>query len=884
MNAVTLLNVIGATHFIVGESEDDGEELPVHNWMVSAIKKFHGGLGLRVVRQELLISIDATSMLANTSASCQMTGWFISSQEDSGCKRSLYTIGASPPPNVQWFSVIQGMTAAGESLPFVLVIKHMSDAEMPAGVDIRAIPIPGWGSATGRGDESSTGWVVFIRGGSVGALKSLYDWYLQTIVVAFIRERRQRAPFNWMPGTPIPKWLLAVVWKDGEISQMHAVLRGDRVDTWEKENMKMCKTAANSSGVQSACDLSACFKLKKAALKKASLENVPNAAVWREKYATILKDTAKHGMNIKGPMLQCLTFIMTVYPSMCAAIDTPHNVSQGFVEAGFITNANNGFPNPAAILKTCKQTWSADEIEEVVKRPFAEFYKETLTYGCLTDDTMSRYGVDPDVETVRDGVPVFRKRACYINHENEIAQMTARDDARQEAALARLSKLKQDTDNHLKANDECERIVITQLQEASDAVTGGDRSPYHAHRLSKANVGMFAKCQLTQLRAFCYVRTHTSVLDKFKLPGTKGTVQMVQEGRECLLSTAFTLKDKPVLLKAPEHVVPSASQDQDSLPLVMESSPQRLHARREQSLMSKMLLMNAAWINAVDATLYGAVRNEYDDDEVTINLHKMRMNAIQEADHLAKIVWGRFPRMLELRLPDQEKRKHPVWEFVAVNIPVVCLIAVRFGHVVSLHDMRCCRWGDCLLKPQTASFLPAEGEYGELQGCYLYQHTTKNKWIRSGKVCGQSKFTQRDKEHEAMSKKSSTDPLASNFYRLFPYAECEDADHCDARPGGGLFTDLKMFVGVGFASVEAEALTKDVSEGGILKWTQSSIEVARKAGVGGQGAPLERKQLELAAYLFELVYDLMIGDDAVSTNPGFESVIRFYGRSDHDAD
>ena len=69
MNAVTLLNVIGATHFIVGESEDDGEELPVHNWMVSAVKKFHGGLGLRVVRQELLISIDATSMLANTSAS-----------------------------------------------------------------------------------------------------------------------------------------------------------------------------------------------------------------------------------------------------------------------------------------------------------------------------------------------------------------------------------------------------------------------------------------------------------------------------------------------------------------------------------------------------------------------------------------------------------------------------------------------------------------------------------------------------------------------------------------------------------------------------------------------------------------------------------------------
>ena len=56
-----------------------------------------------------------------------------------------------------------------------------------------------------------------------------------------------------------------------------------------------------------------------------------------------------------------------------------------------------------------------------------------------------------------------------------------------------------------------------------------------------------------------------------------------------------------------------------------------------------------------------------------------------------------------------------------------------------------------------------------------------------------------------------------------------------------------------FARVDAESLTKDISEGGILKWTKSSIEVARKAEVGGQGAPLQHKQLELAAYLFELV-------------------------------
>ena len=37
MNAVTLLFVIAAAHFIVVEDELDGDELPKRNWMVTAI-------------------------------------------------------------------------------------------------------------------------------------------------------------------------------------------------------------------------------------------------------------------------------------------------------------------------------------------------------------------------------------------------------------------------------------------------------------------------------------------------------------------------------------------------------------------------------------------------------------------------------------------------------------------------------------------------------------------------------------------------------------------------------------------------------------------------------------------------------------------------------
>lgn len=114
---------------------------------------------------------------------------------------------------------------------------------------------------------------------------------------------------------------------------------------------------------------------------------------------------------------------------------------------------------------------------------------------------------------------------------------------------------------------------------------------------------------------------------------------------------------------------------------------------------------------------------------------------------------------------------------------------------------------------------------------------------------------------------------------MFPHPESGDVDKCASRPGGGLFTDLEQYVGVGFDAADAVTVTQDISDGGILKWTESSLDMARKAGVGGAGASLQQKQLVMASYLFECVYDLLIGDQGVSTNPGFESVIRYYGES-----
>ena len=240
MNAVTLLLVVAVAHFITCDNPDDGDQLPVDNWLVQLLQSYYGGIGLRVVLPTLLLAIDATTMCVRTGATASTKGWYIRSNDDDGKTRALYTVGATGPGNVQWFSVIQGMTAAGVSLPSVLVIKHVSDHSMVTQKDVHVIPIENW-------VRGSLGYVVFVKANAEGALKSLYDWYLQHVVLPFIKQMRSTR-HGWHPHTPIPEELFACLWLDGEMSQLNSVLRDDRFEMWREALIRICKTAANSSG------------------------------------------------------------------------------------------------------------------------------------------------------------------------------------------------------------------------------------------------------------------------------------------------------------------------------------------------------------------------------------------------------------------------------------------------------------------------------------------------------------------------------------------------------------------------------------------------------------------------------------------------------------
>ena len=90
----------------------------------------------------------------------------------------------------------------------------------------------------------------------------------------------------------------------------------------------------------------------------------------------------------------------------------------------------------------------------------------------------------------------------------------------------------------------------------------------------------------------------------------------------------------------------------------------------------------------------------------------------------------------------------------------------------------------------------------------------------------------------------------------------------------GYFHHLKAFCGLGFVPTNADRLV-DTSDNGIFEWDDATIKAINNWNVHGTK---KEKQLMLVAYLFELVYDLMLSPTyCVSLNPGFESCHGYFG-------
>ena len=190
----------------------------------------------------------------------------------------------------------------------------------------------------------------------------------------------------------------------------------------------------------------------------------------------------------------------------------------------------------------------------------------------------------------------------------------------------------------------------------------------------------------------------------------------------------------------------------------------------------------------------------------------------------------------------------------------LCLV----GHVVEYIDT--CLLEERLLKLPTAQvFELMTADLSTLKGCYLFFNRVKDIWIRSGKTAGEgpkSNFSGRDKKHIENSKQLEA-MKKSKLYQLYPARGVPNLGAID-----GYFDDLDTFVGMAFdRRSDNTPLCSINQKDSVFVWSERTMQ-----GLGTKGGDIQKAQLVAVAYLWELVYNLLLANsDDVSEEPGFES-------------
>ena len=149
-------------------------------------------------------------------------------------------------------------------------------------------------------------------------------------------------------------------------------------------------------------------------------------------------------------------------------------------------------------------------------------------------------------------------------------------------------------------------------------------------------------------------------------------------------------------------------------------------------------------------------------------------------------------------------------------------------------------------------------------GCYLHYNYNESVWICSGSAIGEGGFGKLLKTHleRASSDRNDDD---SRFYHSFPSKSNARANSYSKE---GYFDYLTAYVGVGY-SVDCPPGCFSKS-GGMLMYTREEEKWISNLNFWGKTG--DQKYMQMAAYLFELGYELALArKDDVSDSPGFES-------------
>ena len=263
-------------------------------------------------------------------------------------------------------------------------------------------------------------------------------------------------------------------------------------------------------------------------------------------------------------------------------------------------------------------------------------------------------------------------------------------------------------------------------------------------------------------------------------------------------------------------------------------------------------LQDEAWVQTMSEKVKG------------INTVDVTPDVEQFAESLNKLLEERLTSHIDGDRVDPSKQDHFTLKFTHDNLPPMSALLALSGQLTD--DLDCEEADSCLL-----SALPVEGvhqmmtdELKGLEGCYLYYDKKKGRWVRSGKTSGaaNASFEFRGNTHAKNARKTEM-MRKMRFHRSYP---AEGVQNLGGRKG--YFETLDMYCAMGFDRTDdLSAFCPKEADDTVFVWSKDTIKELNK-----RSGPLKEKQLDMVAYLWELVYDLLLDSrHNVSDSPGFES-------------
>ena len=525
-----------------------------------------------------------------------------------------------------------------------------------------------------------------------------------------------------------------------------------------------------------------------------------------------------------------------------------------------------------AIRNTCQSARTAESLA-IVDENWGLYYDEMLRTGRLSDKTMAITGVEEDMKGSDGRV---RNRDTNVESHRRF-QLTSSKPLQAERTLAVMElQAKREAEVALEkakveqilatASVTEEKIVTAMTVRRASAPTPHDQGVAALCHATLDDV-MSSKVGVEGLKALLHSRTYVSFKATKKWPN-RGTVAKVASGETNLLSMFLELKAKPIILKAPALVaavvvVPAI------LPVSTLVASNGASGGGAGSVggggggggggLASEWLTKPGWLARMLASTTGSVEG------ASISEHSGTL-----ADQLASRLEELLREHIAVRAPS--KHDHWVWIFVRKNLArIAAWLAVSGLIKANVNQVKA---GNSLLRP--SKMTRVAGDIGNLHGAYGHVH--EGALVRSGKVVRFTSggFNKRNPEHQKCAELLTAADLDSGFYTKFP---TRTSPYVVLLKQLGWWEELELVVLLGFDLKNAaatKALCDTSTTQGLLCW--SAFDLTRIGGVNFRGAStLEEKQLHMAGYLFELVFDLMIArDDNVSKNPGFETPLGIF--------